>query len=129
MTGDRGGASVLVVGWVAVVVTIGVATASLGALIAAREQANTAAQAAALAAAVSTYPPAGTGAAPRALAVEFAERNASRLVSCRCPVDPTLRARVVVVTTALDVEVPIFGEVTVSAAARSEFDPALWLGG
>jgi hypothetical protein len=35
----------------------------------------------------------------------------------------------VTVTTSIEVEVPIFGEVTVSAAARSEFDPDLWLGG
>ncbi len=40
-----------------------------------------------------------------------------------------MRARTVIVTTAIDVEVPIFGGVTVGAAARAEFDPVLWLGG
>ncbi len=128
MIGDRGGASILVVGWVLVVATIGVATASVGALVSAREQAYTAAEAAALAAAVATYPPAGSG-APSTKAAEYAGRNGSRIVSCRCPVDSTLVARTVVVTTALEVDIPLFGEVTVGAAARAEFDPALWLGG
>ncbi len=129
MIGDRGGASILVIGWVAVVAMIGVATASVGALIAAREQAYTAAEAAALAAAVATFPQAGSTAVPFAQAAEYAGRNGSRVVACHCPIDATLSPRTVVVTAAIDVEVPIFGEVTIEAAARSEFDPALWLGG
>ena len=128
MIGDRGGASILVIGWVAVVAMIGVGTAAVGTLVSAREQAHTAAEAAALAAAVATYPPAGSG-VPLAQATEYAGRNGSRVVACSCPVDATLSARTVTVTTAIDIEVPIFGAVTVRAAASSEFDPALWLGG
>jgi hypothetical protein len=125
--GERGGATILVVAWVVIVATVGVGTASVGALISAREQARAGAEAAALAAAVSTYPAAGTD-PPAAEAVEYAARNGSWVVSCKCPVDPSPRARTVTVVTAIDVEVPIFGEITVTAAARSEFDPGLWLG-
>jgi hypothetical protein len=32
------------------------------------------------------------------------------------------------VVTAIRVDVPIFGEVTVRAASRAEFDPMRWLG-
>ncbi len=120
--------TVLVIGWVAVIAVIGVAATSIGSLLAAREQAYTAAEAAALASAVATYPPAGTG-SPVAQAAEYARRNGARLAMCRCPVDISMLPRTVTVTTALAVEVPIFGQVTVRASARSEFDPGLWLGG
>jgi hypothetical protein len=119
--------TILVIGWVAVIAVIGVAATSVGSLLAAREQAYTAAEAAALASAVATYPPAGTG-SPVAQAAEYAQRNGSRLTSCRCPVDLSMRPRTVTVTTALTVAVPIFGRIDVRASARSEFDPVLWLG-
>ena len=127
MRSDRGGLTIFVIGWVAVIAVIGVAATSVGSLLAAREQAYTAADAAALAAAVATYPPAGPG-SPVALAAEYAARNESRLVSCRCHIDLSIRRRTVTVTTVRDVQVPIFGLVTVRASARSEFDPGLWLG-
>ena len=81
---DRGGMTILVIGWVAVIAVIGVAATSVGSLLAAREQAYTAAEAAALASAVATYPPAGTG-SPVALAAEYARRNGARLVIVPMP--------------------------------------------
>jgi len=120
--------TILVIGWVAVIAVIGVAATSVGSLLAAREVAYTAADAAALAAAVATYPPA-TPRSPVALAAEYAARNGSRLITCRCPVDLSIRPRTVTVTTGRDVEVPIFGLVTVRVSARSEFDPGRWLVG
>jgi len=128
MSSDRGGITIFVLGWVAVIAVIGVAATSVGTLLTAREEAYTAAEAAALAAAVATYPPAASE-SPAALAAEYAARNQARLISCRCPVDLSVRSRTVTVTTGRDVEVPIFGLVTVRAAARSEFDPGRWLGG
>ncbi|MEX1125912.1 MAG: Rv3654c family TadE-like protein [Acidimicrobiia bacterium] len=119
--------TIFVIGWVAVIAMVGVAATSVGALLAAREEAYTAADAAALAAAVATYPPAGPG-SPVALAAEYAARNGSRLISCRCQVDLSMRPRTVTVTTGREVDVPIFGPVMVRASARSEFDPGLWLG-
>lgn len=119
--------TILVIGWVAVIAVIGVAATSVGSLLVAREEAYTAAESAALAAAVATYPPAGPG-SPVALAAQYAARNRSQLISCQCRVDLSLRPRTVTVTTLRKVEVPIFGVVEVRASARSEFDPGLWLG-
>ena len=127
MSPDRGTATILILGLGALVATIGIATAALGFLFDAREQAATAAEAAALAAAVATYPPTGAG-LPENLAAEYASRNGARMVSCWCPVDGALRARVVAVTVSLSADLPVFGEVVVGKTARAEFDPRLWLG-
>jgi hypothetical protein len=127
VTHDRGSVTILVLWLCALVTVIGVATAALGVLFDAREKAATAAEAAALAAAVATYPPAGGG-SPQSIAAEYAARNEARLVSCRCPVDGRIRARVVVVTVALTADVPVLGEVLVGKTARAEFDPRVWLG-
>jgi putative Flp pilus-assembly TadE/G-like protein len=127
MTGERGAGTILMLGCCALIAAIGVGTTALGVLFDAREKAATAAEAAALAAAVATYPPAGA-AAPDDLAEEYASRNGARVVSCWCPVDPTLRSRVVAVTVALKADVPMFGEVLVGKTARAEFEPRAWLG-
>ena len=127
MTGEGGGATILVIALCAFVATVGVGTASIGALFDAREQAATAAEAAALAAAVATYPPTGAG-SPQKLAAEYAALNGARMVSCWCDVDSTLQARVVAITVSLTADVPLFGEVLVGKTARAEFDPRSWLG-
>jgi secretion/DNA translocation related TadE-like protein len=127
MSGERGAATILMVGCCALIATVGVASAAIGVLFDAREKAATAAEAAALAAAVATYPPTGSG-DPDALAAEFASRNGARLVTCSCRVDGSIRSRVVVVTVALAAEVPLFGEVLVGKTARAEFEPRAWLG-
>lgn len=112
---------------IALIVALTVATASLGLAYAGRTRAQSAADAASLAAAVATYP--GTGrSAPAAEARRVAGLNGARLVSCRCPVDSGLSARTVTVVVAVDLVVPIFGDLAVSGAARSEFDPRRWLG-
>ncbi len=127
MTGERGAMTILMIALCALVATIGVATAALGVLFDAREQAATAAEAAALAAAVATYPPTGSD-EPEGMAADFASRNGARLVSCVCPIDRTLRPRVVAVTVALEANIPMFGEVLVGRTARAEFEPRVWLG-
>jgi len=127
MRGERGAGTILMFGLCALIAIIGIGTTALGVLFDAREKAATAAEAAALAAAVATYPPAGSE-APDDLAAEFASRNGTRLVSCWCPVDPTLKSRVVAVTVAMRANVPLFGEVLVGKTARAEFEPRAWLG-
>jgi hypothetical protein len=86
-----------------------------------------AADAAALAAAVSTYPPA-SAADPVTAARRAAELNDAALVTCRCPRDNSLDARTVEVEAAVKIRVPIFGDVTVRSVSRAEFDPMRWLG-
>lgn len=112
---------------VAAVASVAVASTSVGLLLAERERVSTAAEAAALAAAVATFPPAGRG-NPIAAAGEIAAANGAELISCSCPVDSTFAPRTVEVTTEVTVEVPIFGLLTVGQKARAEFDPQLWLG-
>ncbi len=127
MTGDRGGMTILMVALCALVATIGIATAALGVLFDAREKAATAAEAAALAAAVATYPPTGAG-IPETLAAEYAARNDAEMISCWCPIDGTIRTRVVTVTVSLTADIPVLGNVLVGKTARAEFDPRAWLG-
>jgi hypothetical protein len=124
---EKGAGTILILGLCGLVATVGVGTAGLGVLFDAREKAATAAEAAALAAAVATYPPAADG-PPERLASEMARRNGARLISCWCDVDLSLDARVVAATVALTADLPLFGEVDVGKTARAEFDPRLWLG-
>jgi Flp pilus assembly protein TadG len=124
---ESGGVTILMLAVLALVAVIGVGVASLGSLLAAREQAMGAAEAAALAAAVATYPPAASG-DPSRLAAEYAGRNGAALESCRCPLDGSMSVRTVTVVTTTTRSVPVFGEVTIRGAARAEFDPMTWLG-
>ncbi len=100
---------------------------SMGLLLAGKETAATAAEAAALAAAVGTYPGTERG-SPSAEATRVTQANGARLESCLCPVDGSLRPRVVTVRTSVTVRVPLFGALRVWGAARAEFDPVAWLG-
>lgn len=126
-SGDRGSSSVAIVSAVVVCAVATLAVASLGLVWSAATAAATGADAAALAAAVATYPPADTS-SPESVASAFAERNSARLISCSCPIDASLRVRVVTVVVAVDLEVPFFGELSVKRTARAEFNPQLWLG-
>ena len=127
MSSDNGTMTVVMTGVIVIVAVVGTTVAALGMLYAARAQATNAADAAALAAAVATYPSVGRD-DPRSAAEHAAEANGAGLVGCECPVDSSLDARTVEVVTAIRVDVPIFGEVTVRAASRAEFDPMRWLG-
>jgi Flp pilus assembly protein TadG len=128
MISDRGASALPMMMVAGVVVAVGVASTSVGLLLAGREQVSIASEAAALAAAVATYPPAGGG-DPISAAREIAAANGATLVSCSCSVDPTLRPRTVEVETSSLVDVPLFGRLEVGRKARAEFDPGLWLGG
>lgn len=114
-------------GVLGVVAVLAVAVASIAILYGAKAQAQTAADAGALVAAVATYPPLARGSPTDAARFVVAE-NGSRLVSCRCGVDDSLSERTVEVVTAVGVSVPIFGRVEVGASSRAEFDPMSWLG-
>lgn len=128
MKHERGSMTLVMVAVGGIVATLAVATAGLGALYAARAQANTSADAAALAAAVATYPPAARGSGPLAAARQAARHNGARLVTCSCPVDGSVRPRTVTVVASVSVTVPFFGDLDVRGAARAEFDPRGWLG-
>ena len=127
MSVDRGSMAVASSGVTAVVALLGVAVAAIGMLYGARAQATNAADAAALAAAVATYPPASS-VDPVTAARQAAMANGLVLIDCRCPRDASLAIRTVEVVAVVEVEVPVFGRVSVSSASRAEFDPMRWLG-
>jgi hypothetical protein len=104
-----------------------IAVGSITALYGARIHASTAADAAALAAAVATYPPAGGG-DPVQEARHFALINGAVLKECDCALDYSMDVRIVTVVVEMKVPVPLFGVIPISAGARAEFDPSLWLG-
>ena len=127
MKSETGSSMVLMAGLVALVVAVSVAVSGLGLAYSARAQAQAASDAAALAAAVGTYPPAASG-NPLERARRIALANGASLVSCSCPVDASMRARIAVVKTAVTVDTPMFGHLEVKATSRAEFDPRRWLG-
>lgn len=97
-------------------------------LLVARAVAQSAADAAALAAAPVTFAPFGTDRSPEDEAAAFAVANGAELVECQCEPDPVWRARVVVVTVSVAVE-SMLGFDRVTARAAAEFDPTVWLTG
>lgn len=127
MTGEGGSSTIVMTGIVGLLALVTAATTGLGLAYSARAQAQTAADAAALAAAVATYPATSIG-NPLTQAREAAAANGALLVSCACPMDASLGARVVTVATGVIVDVPLFGRLDVRARSRAEFDPRLWLG-
>jgi hypothetical protein len=119
--------TVAVTAVIALMAALAIATASLGVAYAARARAQSAADAVSLAAAVATYPATGRS-APATEGHGVAALNGARLVECRCRVDAGLSARTVTVVVAVDLTIPIFGDLAVTGAARAEFDPRRWLG-
>lgn len=127
MTGGSGSATVVMSAVIGLVAVLAVAVAGLAMLYAARTQAQTAADASALAAAVATYPPAAEM-TPIGAARLAASSNGASIVRCECPVDPALGTRTVTVTAGIRAEVPVFGSFLVRARSSAEFDPRRWLG-
>jgi secretion/DNA translocation related TadE-like protein len=124
---DRGSASVLTLGVIAVVLVLTVGLVVVGAVLRTRVEAATAADAAALAAAPLTFYPFGSGAGPRAEAARFAALNGARLVDCDCAVDPSWEPRTVQVVVESRVHLPALPDIRVRASSRAEFVPALLL--
>lgn len=127
MSRDRGSATIAMTALVASIALLAVAVTAIAVLYAARAKAHNAADAAALGAAVATFPAAADD-TPLEVARLMAASNGAVLTACDCPVDAHLAPRTVQVTVAVDTRVPIFGQVVVRGHARAEFDPALWLG-
>ena len=109
------------------IVPLTTAITGLGLVWSAATQAANASDAAALGAAVATYPPAAY-ASPRDAARQISRLNGARLVECLCAVDSSLRARITEVEVEVDADLPLFGTVTVRRSSRAEFDPLAWLG-
>ena len=123
MSGQYGAASLLLLAVGGLVVVLAVLLADVGGFLAARLQASAAADAAALAAAPVTFRPFGSTGSPVDEAARFAVANGARLVSCRCPVDPSWSPREVEVVVAVSVDLMVLGATEAQARSRAEFVP------
>ena len=128
MSGQDGAVSLLMLAVGALTVVLAVLTADVGGLLAAHLQASAAADAAALAAAPVTFRPFGSVESPAGEAARFAIANGARLVSCRCPVDPSWVRREVEVVVAVPVELIVFGAAEAQARSLAEFVPTELVG-
>ena len=129
MTSERGSVAIVAA---ALIGLLAVLTAGLGGLaqvVAARGQAQMAADAAALAAAPVTFRMFGAHGSARGEAGRFAEANSARLVRCAgCESDPSWQSRIVEVVVSVEVNVLGLGVSSVSAKSAAEFNPVLLLG-
>lgn len=119
--------TIMAMAMIVVIVIAGFFGLDAARLAAAKVGAQTAADAAALAAAPQTFDPLGTGVTPASEARRLGASNGARLVACRCPTDLLWRARLVEVTVEVDVTPGPLGIGTVRASAVAEFDPTVWL--
>jgi hypothetical protein len=108
---------------IAVTISAGLALLLASQIVVARTKAVAAADAAALAAAPMTFPPAAQGNSPERVAADFAMANGARLVRCDCVVVRTFDARAVEVEVALPVDLVLLGRREVRATSRAEFVP------
>jgi Putative Flp pilus-assembly TadE/G-like len=121
---QRGAASLPLLGVCVLALSLALVVADVGLLLEAKARAGTAADAAALAAAPVTFRPFGAAGTPAQEAARFAGLNGARLVACACRVDETWRRRSVEIVVEADRSLILFGEVTVRARSRAEFDPS-----
>jgi len=120
---ERGSGTVLAMATMAVVIVASLALVAATQIVIGRARAVTAADAAALAAAVHTFPPAGAGITPIQAATAMARSNGALLTLCRCRTDASLGMRTVEVKVETRVEVVLIGPVMVAAASRAEYVP------
>jgi secretion/DNA translocation related TadE-like protein len=117
---ERGSASVAAMALIVVTLVVGMAVVDVTSLLAARLQAEAAADAAALAAAPLTFL---GGSDPRTEAARLAGANGAGLRACRCPIDRSLAVRVVEVEVEVPVATMAVGRHLVVVRSRAEFDP------
>ncbi len=123
MTEDRGSATVLILALLAALLLAGAGIAVLGGGQLAAVRAQTAADAAALAAAPETF----MGGSPLTLARQYASANGAELVTCTCQVDRTWQIRRVTVTVRVPIDVWLLGAVVIARSATAEFEPVALL--
>lgn len=118
--GERGAIAVLAALVVGLVLVMGVALLDVTAVLSARTRAQTAADAAALAAAPATFHP---GVTAREAARRMAEANGARLVWCRCRSDHRPLPRIVSVATEVVARLWMWEDIGVRGLSRAEFVP------
>ena len=120
---DRGAVALVLLAGALVVVLVTLAVVAAGQHLVGYARAQTAADAAALAAAPVTFRPFGASGTARHEAALLAAANGATLVACRCPEDPSWESRTVTVTVRVDHRVILFGLRHAEASSRAEFVP------
>ena len=120
---ERGSVTVLVLGVIALTAVLGMMLGTVGQFLTARSQAQTAADAAALAAAPLTFRPYGSERGPAGEAARLAAANGAQLVRCDCSTDRSFAVRVVEVEVVREVSLLVLGTHKVRAVAAAEFTP------
>ena len=120
---ERGSVSVIVAAIVPGLVIAGTVIVALTQVVIGSERAAAAAEAGALAAAPVTFRPFGTDATASQEAARVVAANGGALTNCSCPHDATWETRVVRVEVQVEVDVILFGSITLTRHARAEFSP------
>ena len=123
MRSEQGSATVFVMSMLGALLLAGSGIGVLAQGQVAAIRAQTAADAAALAAAPETF----FGGDPATLAREYAHANGATLIVCECPVDSTWQTRRVTVTVRVPLAIWTLGGVGVSRSAIAEFVPVALL--
>jgi len=123
MAGERGAATLIMLGLVVVVMILVLLVADISVYVGARARAQAAADAAALAAAPVTFRAFGATGSATAEARHFAARNGAELVECRCVHDSSFRSRTVSVLVAVPVDLALLGATGARAWSSADFDP------
>lgn len=127
MRREEGSASLVMLAVIGALLAMTVAVAAVGQYLVALGSAQTAADAAALAAAPVTFRPFGATGTAREEAVRFAGENSAELLACSCGHDAGWAPREVEVRVGREVRLVLFGTRRVEAVGRAEFAPALLL--
>ncbi len=129
MRWERGSVTLVAAVLVGLMTVLAVGLGAFARIVAAREIAQTAADAAALGAAPVTFRPFGGDPDPGEVAARLASGNGGQLVRCTgCVVDLTWRRRVVEVAVRVEADLPGPGRIDVTALAAAEFLPVQLLG-
>jgi len=129
LTGDRGSVAIVAAVLIGLLAVLTAGLGGLAQVVAARDQAQMAADAAALAAAPVTFRQFGAQGSAHDEAERFAEVNGARLVRCAgCEIDPSWQSRIVEVVVSVEVDILGLGVSFVSAESAAEFNPVLLLG-
>lgn len=123
MKNEQGSATVSILAMLGALLLAGAGIGVLAQGQVAAIRAQTAADAAALAAAPETF----LGGDPMALAREYAQANGATLTGCECPADATWQTRQVKVTVWVPLAIWSLGGVGVSRSAVAEFAPVALL--
>lgn len=119
---DRGAVSIVAMAGALMLCLTALGAADLGSMLLARARAQTAADAAALAAVVAQVPVLAQGEDPEEQARAIAEANGATLLRCDCPVGDPVAEVEVAVEPRLTFVAPWFGR-SARATARAEVDP------